>query len=424
MFSLLENNGIFRNIYCFISGNEGNALVCSGRDGILPGYELGTNGLAWIGFFVAGFAIMFMLANFVMLGAAIYVWTDRRLLARFQTRLGPNRVGPFGLLQPIADIIKLLSKEDIVPRVADKIVFLIAPIIFLVPVILTMAVVPFSRGTFLADLNIAVLYFVALGGIGTLAIFMAGWSSGNRYALFGAMRAVAILLSYEIPILIALVGVVLLAGSMSMVKIADSQKYIVYLLVQPIGAFVFFLGSLAEVNRAPFDVVEAESEIIAGYHIEYSGIKFALFQAAEFGAVLVTSAIIVNLFLGGWYGPFLSSQLGALWFLMKVVVVVFIFEWIRATVPRLRVDQIMSFAWKCLFPLSLINLLMTTLEVYFLRDPITGIIPTGSLWIMAGINMIAAFVCIPMFGYLIKDKLSIPRREPKSVIDFTVGEAT
>jgi NADH-quinone oxidoreductase subunit H len=276
----------------------------------------------------------------------------------------------------------------------------------------------------LADLNIAVLYFVALGGIGSLAIFMAGWSSGNRYALFGAMRAVAQLLSYEIPIVIALVGVVLLAGSMSMVTIADSQKYIVYLLVQPIGFFVFFLGSLAEVNRAPFDVVEAESELIAGYHIEYSGIKFALFQAAEFGAVLVTSAIIVNLFLGGWSGPFLSTQLGALWFLMKVVMVVFIFEWIRATIPRLRVDQIMAFAWKCLFPLSLINLLLTTLEVYFFRDPVTGIIPAGSLWIMAGINIIAAFVCIPMFGYLIKDKLSIPERKPKPVTDFTIGEAT
>ena len=412
MGSMLDINPLFRNIYCWLAGNEGNAAVC-GRDGLLPGYDLGTNGLAWVGFLVAGFTLIFIVVNAVMLGTAIFTWGERRLVARFQTRVGPNRWGPFGLLQPIADLIKMLGKENITPTIADKVVFVIAPVALLAPALLIMAVMPFARNTFVADLNIGVLFIVAVGGMGTLAIFMAGWSSGNRYALFGAMRAVAVLLSYEIPVVVALAGVVLLAGSMSILTIADSQKYILYVLVQPLGAFVFIVGASAEMNRSPFDIVEAESELVAGYHIEYSGIKFGVFQAAEFAAVLINSAIFVNLFLGGWSGLFLSSQLGALWFIMKILFVVFLFEWIRFTIPRLRIDQIMAFAWKYLFPLSLINLVVTAVEIYVFQFHVNpGSISTGELWLMAGINLVVAVVCIPIFGNLVGGKLTPPRRDP------------
>lgn len=412
MNSMLEINPLFRNIYCWLAGNEGNVAVC-GRDGLLPGYDLGTNGLAWLGFLVAGFTIIFIIVNAVMLGTAIFTWGERRLVARFQTRVGPNRWGPFGLLQPIADLVKMLGKENITPTIADKVVFVIAPVALLAPALLIMAVMPFARNTFVADLNIAVLFIVAIGGIGTVAIFMAGWSSGNRYALFGAMRAVAVLLSYEIPVVLALAGVVLVAGSMSILTIADSQKYILYVLVQPLGAFVFIVGASAEMNRSPFDIVEAESELVAGYHTEYSGIKFGVFQAAEFAAVLINSAIFVNLFLGGWSGLFLSSQLGALWFIIKILFVVFLFEWIRFTIPRLRIDQIMAFAWKYLLPLSFINLVVTAVEIYVFQFHVTpGSITTGELWLMAGINIIIAGVCIPIFGNLVGEKIIPPRREP------------
>ena len=365
--------------------------------------------LCALDYFLSGFIIMFILVNGLLLGAAIYVWAERRILGRFQNRLGPNRWGPFGLLQPIADLIKLLTKEDLIPRGADRIAFSLVPIIMVSPVILMLAVVPFAKNTVLADLSIGILFIIAVSSVSTLAIFMGGWSSGNRYAMFGAMRGVAMLISYEIPVVLSLVGVVLITGSMRMTDVVNAQT-LPFLLGQPLGIFVFMLGISAELNRTPFDLVEAESELTAGFHTEYSGIKFMLIQMGEFGGVLAASAVMATLFLGGWSGPFLSGQIGALWFLLKIVFFVFLFIWIRATFPRLRVDQIMAFAWKFLFPLSLINLFATTIEVYFLRDDATGAISRGDLGIMTAINLVLAVAAISVFANAIKEKVRPPVR--------------
>ena len=387
--TLLYDSVLFRHIYNLLGE-------------VLP------HRLCALDYFISGFIIMFILVNGVLLGAAIFVWAERRLIGRFQNRRGPNRWGPFGLLQPIADLVKLLTKEDLIPREADRLAFTLVPIVMIMPVILVLAVVPFARNTFLADLNIGVLYIVAVTSISTLGIFMAGWSSGNRYAMFGAMRGVAMLISYEIPTVLSLVGIVLITGSMRLTDVVNAQT-IPFLLVQPLGVIVFLLGISAELNRTPFDIVEAESEIVAGYHTEYSGIKFALIQAAEFGGVLAASAVIATLFLGGWSGPFLSGQLGALWFLLKVGFLVFIFIWVRATFPRLRVDQIMAFAWKFLLPLSLINLFATTIEVYVLRGD-DGSLTRGDLLIMFAINVVIAFAAIGIFGKAIKESVRPPAK--------------
>ena len=387
--SLLYGNVLFRHIY-------------NGLGEVFP------HQICWLDYFISGFIIMFILVNCVLLGAAIFIWAERRMLGRFQNRLGPNRWGPFGLLQPIADLVKLITKEDLIPRDADRLAFTLVPIVMVMPLILMLAVVPIAKNTFLADLNVGVLYILAVTSVTTLGIFMAGWSSGNRYAMFGAMRGVAMLISYEIPTVLALVGVVLLAGSMKMTVVVEAQT-VPFLLVQPLGILVFFLGISAELNRTPFDIVEAESELTAGYHTEYSGTKFLLIQAAEFGGVIAASAVMATLFLGGWSGPFLSGQLGALWLLLKVAFFVFLFIWIRATFPRLRIDQIMAFAWKFLFPLSLINLFATTLEVYFLRGD-GGVITRGDLGIMTGINMLLAVVVVYIFGNMIKEKVRPPVR--------------
>ena len=365
--------------------------------------------LCWLDYFISGFIIMLILVNAILLGAAIFVWAERRLLGRFHNRLGPNRWGPFGLLQPIADLIKLLSKEDLIPAGADRLAFTLVPIVMVMPLILVLAVIPFARNTALADLNVGVLYIVAVTSVTTLGIFMAGWSSGNRYAMFGAMRGVAMLISYEIPTVLSLVGVVLISGSMSLIDVVGAQT-LPFVLVQPLGIFVFLLGVSAELNRTPFDIVEAESELTAGYHTEYSGIKFALIQMAEFGGVIAASGIIATLFFGGWSGPFLSGQLGALWFLLKVVIIAFVFVWIRATFPRLRIDQIMAFAWKVLFPLSLINLFVTTIEVFVFTRVGGEDISRGELAAMMAINLVVAVAAISFVGWAIKEKVRPPVR--------------
>ncbi len=403
MVPFLEENVVYRGIYCFFSGNEGNAEWCGGRDGIFPG------GYEWAGYFIAGFAIILILVNGALLGAAVFVWGERRLLARFQARRGPNRWGPFGLLQPIADLLKLITKEDLMPTAADKIVFTLVPIVMLMSLLLSLAVIPFGRNTYLADLNVGILYFVAVGSISTIAIFMAGWSSGNRYAMFGAMRGVAMLISYEIPLVLSLAGVVLIAGSMSVVSVVEAQT-LPLIVVQPLGAFLFMVGISAELNRTPFDIMEAESEIVAGYHTEYSGIKFGLIQAAEMAGVLAASAMLATLFLGGWSGPFLSGQLGAFWFLLKLSCFVFLFIWIRGTFPRLRIDQIMAFAWKFLLPLSMINLVATAVEVYFFghfRADDPGVLTRTELGYMTAINVPLAVASIAAFGRFTREKISM-----------------
>ena len=386
-------------------------------------YEL-TGGFlpCWVSYLAAGLAIMFILVNAVLLGAAVFVFAERRLIGRFHNRIGPNRWGPFGTFQPFADVLKLIFKEDLTPANADKIVFLAAPIAMLSPAILMLAVVPFAKNTALADLNVGILYVLAVTSLSSVAILMAGWSSNNRYAMFGAARGVAVLISYEVPVVLCLLGVVLVAGSMSLSDIVKSQA-IPFLLVQPLPMFVFLAGVSAELNRTPFDVAEAESELVAGYHTEYSGVKFALIQAAEFGGVVTASMVVVTLFLGGWAGP-LSDYLGWLWFLLKVGVIAFLFIWVRATYPRLRIDQLLAFAWKFLLPLSLINLFATALEVFFLRDSM-GVLTTNDLWIMTGINLALGAVCIALFGMMIREKIRpVTWESTTRTAGMTVGEVT
>jgi len=376
----------------------------------------------WVSYFAAGLAIMFILVNAVLLGAAVFVFAERRLIGRFHNRIGPNRWGPFGTFQPFADVLKLIFKEDLTPANADKIVFLAAPIAMLSPAILVLAVVPFAKNTALADLNVGILYVLAVTSLSSVAILMAGWSSNNRYAMFGAARGVAVLISYEVPVVLCLLGVVLVAGSMSLSDIVKSQA-LPFLLVQPLPMFVFLAGVSAELNRTPFDVAEAESELVAGYHTEYSGVKFALIQAAEFGGVVTASMVVVTLFLGGWAGP-LSDYLGWLWFLLKVGVIAFLFIWVRATYPRLRIDQLLAFAWKFLLPLSLINLFATALEVFFLRDSM-GMLTTNDLWIMTGINLALGAVCIALFGMMIREKIQpVTWESTTRRAGMTVGEVT
>ena len=315
-----------------------------------------------------------------------FIWFERRALGRMQIRLGPNRAGPFGLLQPLADVLKVLIKEDIVPTKADKIVHWLAPIVCLVPALMIFAVVPFQDGALLADLNIGLLYVIAVSSVSTLGIFMAGWASNNKYTLIAAIRDVAAVVSYEIPLVLSLVGVILIAGSMSLNQIVQWQG-IPLILWQPLGFFIFFVAGLAEINRTPFDLMEADSEIVAGYHTEYSGMKFALFFLMEYAEALALSALVATFFLGGWRGPFLPPWL---WLLFKIVLVFFVIMWIRATVPRFRIDQLMALAWKFLFPLALLNLVITAIEVLVWPE----VLPV----VLIPVNIVVAGILLLLFS--------------------------
>ena len=340
----------------------------------------------WIHWVV--FAVIIVV--FVLLMFMVFVWFERRAMAIMQARLGPNRAGPFGLFQPAADGLKVLLKEDIVPAKGDKVVHWLAPVVATVPVLMIFAVVPFQGGALLADLNIGILYIVAISSISAVGIFMAGWASNSKYSLLGAMRGVAAIVSYEIPVVLSIVGVVILTGSLSMQQIVQAQD-IPFILLQPLGFLLFFIGALAEINRAPFDLMEADSEIVAGFHIEYSGMKFALFYLVEYGEALAISAIAATLFLGGWRGPLLPPWL---WFLVKVILVFFVIIWIRTTVPRLRIDQLMALAWKFLFPLALINLLVTAVEVLAWPDV--------SLWVFVPVNFAVMIVLVLLWSKFFK----------------------
>jgi len=296
---------------------------------------------------------------FVLAMVMGFIYLERRGMGRMQARLGPNRVGPFGLLQPVADALKVLLKEDIVPAKSDRIVHWLAPIIAFVPALLIFAVVPFQDGALLADLNIGILYVVAISSISAVGIFMAGWGSNNKYSLLGAMREVAAVVSYEIPLVLSIIGVVLIAGSLSLNHIVLAQN-IPFILLQPLGFLLFFIAGCAKINRSPFDLTEADSELTAGFHTEYSGIKFAMFYLAEYADAVVISAIITTIFLSGWRGPLLPPWL---WFVIKVVAVFFLMVWTRTTFPRVRIDQLMALAWKFLLPLAIINLVITGIEV-------------------------------------------------------------
>ena len=318
----------------------------------------------------------------LLTGFAYMTWIERKMVARFQVRYGPNRVGPFGLLQPVADGIKLLFKEEVAPAQADKTLFTLAPVITVVPALILLAVVPiggqvtlFGRPISFAitDINVGILYVLAITSISVYGIVLAGWASNSKYPLLGGLRSSAQMISYELAMGLAILGVLLLAGSMSMHEIVRRQMEggVWYVFLQPVAAVVFILTGLAEVNRAPFDMPEAEQELTAGYHTEYSGMKFALFFMAEYVKMIGVSGLAVTLFFGGWLPPFPNllrglweaiggfTWLSPLWFTAKVLVLLVVMVWLRATLPRFRYDRLMAFGWKVLLPLALLNVIVT-----------------------------------------------------------------
>ena len=288
--------------------------------------------------------------------AAGLIWVERRLLALWQDRYGPNRVGPFGLLQPLADAIKLFAKEDWVPPFADRAVFVIAPAVIMATVLLSFTVVPYAPGIQVVDLNIGLLFFLGMSSLGVYSVVLAGWSSNNKYALLGALRAAAQMLSYEVFMGLSLMGVVMLAGSFDLRTIVEEQEAIWYCIPEILGMFVFFIAGIAETRRLPFDLPESESELIACYHAEYYGMKFGMFFVGEYLGITLISAMVVTLFFGGWRGPVLPP---ILWFLIKTFIVIGLFILLRAAMPRLRYDQLMSYGWKVTLPLALLNLVAT-----------------------------------------------------------------
>ena len=307
-------------------------------------------------------------------GFAYLTLYERRALARIQMRIGPNRAGPFGLLQPVADGIKLIFKEELIPAKADKIMFLLAPVVTVFPALVIWAVIPwggvvtiFGRQVplYLSNANVGALYLTAVASIAVYGIVLAGWSSNNKYALLGGLRSSAQMISYEIALGLSFIGPIMLAGSMSLVDIVEAQKGLWFIVPQILAFFIFLTAGLAEVNRAPFDMPEAEQELTAGYHSEYSGMKFALFFMAEYIKMIAISAIATTLFLGGYRGPFVDAipWLGPVYFLAKIIILLFVIIWVRATLPRFRYDRLMAFGWKVLLPLALVNVFITAVVV-------------------------------------------------------------
>ncbi|HEY7447536.1 MAG TPA: NADH-quinone oxidoreductase subunit NuoH [Vicinamibacterales bacterium] len=316
--------------------------------------------------------------NAVLVAVTYMVLLERKVIAWVQVRLGPMRVGPYGALQPIADAVKLLLKEDITPTRADKYVFTAAPIIALVPALIVFAVIPFGPEVeifghkvtlYITDINVGLLYIVSVASIGVYGLILAGWASNSKYPLLASLRASAQLISYEVAVTMTLVSVIVTAGSLSMVQIVEAQRSagVWFGFIQPVAFLIFFIGGLAETNRAPFDLPEAEQELTGGFHTEYSGMRFALFFLAEYANMIVVSSVATTLFLGGWLRPFPNVAMLAfldvipswIWFFMKTFVFLYIFLWVRATLPRYRYDQLMALGWKVLIPLAIANVVVT-----------------------------------------------------------------
>lgn len=310
---------------------------------------------------IKGFFGSLILISFVSLNVLFLTWYERKLIARIQVRYGPNRAGKFGLLQPLADGIKLFGKEDIIPKDADRTVFTFAPAVAFAVALLPVVAIPFAGGLIVSDLNAGVLYIIAVSSLATIPMIMAGWGSNNKYALLGAMRAVAQSISYEIPLVLSFIGVIALAGSMSTVQITNAQTNIWYVFLQPLGFIVFFIASIAEMGRLPFDLPESESELVAGFHTEYSGMKFAIFLFAEYIHMVMATALMVILFFGGWNIPFMTlPPIGQFFvFMGKMYVIISVLIWIRGTLPRVTVLQMTAIGWKVLIPLALLNIAIT-----------------------------------------------------------------
>lgn len=305
----------------------------------------------------------------MLLIVAYMTLMERKVLGRMQVRYGPNRVGPFGLLQPIADGLKLFFKEDIFVPYSNRIIYTLAPAVIVITALVSYAVIPFGDSLeiwgykidlIVADVNVGLLYLLAISSLGVYGVVMGGWASNNKYSLLGSIRSSAQMISYEISLGLSIIGVLMLSGSLSMVKIVEAQSSMWFIFYQPLGFIIYFIAALAECSRTPFDLTECENELVAGYQTEYSSMKFGLYYLAEYAHILVVSSVAVTLFFGGWQGPFLPP---VIWFLIKVFFFIFIFIWIRATYPRLRYDQLMQFGWKVLLPLALLNIMITGLII-------------------------------------------------------------
>ncbi|QAR32176.1 NADH-quinone oxidoreductase subunit NuoH [Geovibrio thiophilus] len=314
-----------------------------------------------------------IIVTVILLAVAYMTYAERKVIGAMQVRLGPMHTGPYGLLQPIADAVKLIAKEDLTPDMVDRPVFILAPLLTMVPALAGFAVIPFADNftvfgmeikPYITDLNIGLLYVLAISSVGTYGVIMSGWASNSKYALLGSLRSSAQVLSYETAMGLALVAPVLLAGSLSLREITLAQSGMWFVVPQIVAFMVYLIAAIAETNRAPFDLAEAETEIVAGFHVEYSSMKFALFFLGEYANMYLVSTIAVVMFLGGWNGPFLPPLV---WFVLKVLFIMFIFLWLRATLPRLRFDQLMSLGWKVLIPIALANLMITAIVVHIVR---------------------------------------------------------
>lgn len=357
------------------------AVLINALSGILP------EGLVLV------ISIMISIGVIAALGPVIMMyltWLERKIVGRIQNRIGPNRVGKYGLLQPLADGVKMLTKEDIVPKDADPFMHFLSPVIIVAPALLVLGFLPWGRNMAAVDVSVGLLLFFAISSTGTLAIFTGAWGSRNKFSLLGGMRAVAQMISYEIPQLLSVVVVVMVTQTLSIVEIVEAQAGMRWFVFTPwgfTGLLLFYISSVAECNRTPFDLPEAESEIVAGFHTEYSGMKFALFYMAEFLNVFALSALAATLFLGGWQGPILPSWL---WFFIKTYGLIFFMLWFRGTFPRLRVDQLMGFAWKFLLPMSLVNIVVVGIWTYappLVAWPVALAIIAGSYIVLVKLNV-------------------------------------
>lgn len=340
--------------------------LCTGLCSVMA--EAGAD--AGLALFLSLLVGVLLVSGVPLITVILLIWIERKVAARIQDRIGPNRVGPVGLLQTIADMIKLLSKEDITPTAADRVLYNAAPLVSFASVVLIWAVIPFTPFHYGVDLEIGALYFVAIASFGTLAIMAAGWASNNKYALLGAFRVVALLVSYEVPLVFALLLPVMLAGSMSLLDIVNAQTGMWFIVLSPLAFVIFYISSQAETGRAPFDLIEAESELVAGFNIEYSGMKFGMFFAAEFLHVFTNGIIMAILFFGGWLGPlyYESPLIAFAWLGAKGGLIYLTTLWLRNTVPRLRIDQIMAFNWKFLVPLSIANLIVVSFVLKLMQE--------------------------------------------------------
>jgi NADH-quinone oxidoreductase subunit H len=378
---------------------------------------------AWLSEAILDIVVILVICTVNLLIVLVLIWLERKVVARIQDRIGPNRVGGrYGLLQSVADATKLLSKEIITPSGADRLAFNLAPLVIVVAALLLWAVIPFAPGVIGTDLNVGLFYVLAISSVSVVPILLAGWGSNNKYALLGAFRAVAQLVSYEVPMVMALLVPILVAGTMSMQGLVMAQE-VWFVLVVPLSALIFLISALAELGRTPFDLIEAESEIIAGYHIEYSGMKFAMFFLAEFINTLFMAALFTTIYLGGWRGPGAEEFpiLGLLYFFIKVFLVYFVFIWIRGTFPRIRIDQLLDFNWKFLVPLTLGLILTIAVVLKLIPD---GTNPWVTAAILFAVNIVVGLIALEIVRrYARQQRDEVEPTSRSSVVTSDVPEA-